>query len=85
MSFEDKCLDLLYKLGKLFILTDINDVGRFDRFHHWHLGLFLKELAVWLKLFQIGYEAVREEEGESIEDKLYEIRVWLKKHGELNG
>jgi len=34
-------LDYLSRLGELLLLDDIKDFGKFDRIHHWHIGLLL--------------------------------------------
>ena len=34
-------MSLMQLIGALLVLSDINDVGKFDRIHHWHVGAAL--------------------------------------------
>ena len=36
-------------IGALLVLSDIKDVGKFDRIHHWHLGAALLLFGQWKK------------------------------------
>ena len=45
----DRVADLLREIGRILLEDDRKDIGKFDRLHHWHLGVILIAISQLLK------------------------------------
>jgi len=59
---EKSVLELIEEMGRMLLEDDKKDIGKFDRLHHWQLGLPIMILGALGRLGMMIEEAIKKNE-----------------------
>lgn len=51
-------IDFIDMIGEILMIDDMQDIGKFDRIHHWHIGAILKNTASAIQFIELINEVI---------------------------